>query len=107
MKIGIDIDDTLTKYPDFFLVTAVQLREWGHEVGILTGRTRENVPEGPWDFVIACTVEESKPYTTDEQKAREWKSKMCKEHNLDIHYDNHADWINQGDVGHCKVVRVT
>jgi len=106
MKISIDIDNTLTRYPEFFSVTAIMLQQWGHKVGILTGRTKENVPDGPWDFVIACTVEESKPYTTDEQKAREWKPKMIREHNIDIHYDDYAYEILKGDVGNCKVVQV-
>jgi len=107
MKVSIDLDNTFTKYPFFLTRLALQFKEWGHEVGILTGRTRENVPDGPWDFVIACSVEESKPYTTDEQKAREWKPAKIREHHIDIHFDDFADEILKGDVGGCKVIKVT
>lgn len=108
MKISFDLDDTLNKYPATLTDLASHLKAWGHQVGILSGRSPEDLnnifQNAGFDFIIGCPM--GAPYTSDEQKAREWKSQMVREHNIDIHFDNHAQFINEGDVGNCKVVNV-
>ncbi len=106
MKISFDLDGTLLKYPELMSSMASNFKSWGHEVGILSGHTPENLQtflQGGWDFVIGCPL--GAPYDSDEQKAKEWKSKMIRENKIDIHFDNHADFILEGDVGNAKVVK--
>jgi len=104
MKISIDVDNVLTKHTQLFLTLAQIFKSWGCEVGILSGRAPEHIPQGPWDFVIGCPM--GAPYTNEREKSKLWKAKMIRDHKIDIHFDDMADWILEGDVGNAKVIKV-
>jgi hypothetical protein len=42
MKISLDLDGTLYRYPDFFRMLMIALQSAGHEVGILTGHSQDS-----------------------------------------------------------------
>lgn len=106
LKISIDIDETLTSHMEFFITLAMTLKRWGHRVGILSGRASKDIPAGPWDFVISGDDPDTQRFPNDHDKAKEWKSKMIRDNGIDIHFDDMADWILEGDVGNSKVVKV-
>lgn len=52
MKIGVDLDATITAYPEFFSVFTKAMAQAGHEIHIITNR-----PTGTEEFVAAELAE--------------------------------------------------
>ncbi len=92
MKIAIDLDGTAWKYQDYFRDLIRNLRNLGHEVGILTAHSKDiegadkrllkarGFPEV--DFFINKTNKEKK------LSSKEWKIKKCEEYDIDILFDD-------------------
>lgn len=103
MKITFDVDGVITDFPHQMLSLAALLRHSGHEVGICSGRTREGLfPEWDkhFDFALTADGEDDEMHTlghlctTDEEKMCRWKPIILRKHNVDVHFD---DWANGMD----------
>ena len=90
MIIGLDIDDTITRHPEFFSFLSHNLIEAGHQVVIITFREdRENTKE----FLEQNQIAYSKLVTSIlesnmEYGVYEWKSAMCKQHGVEIFFED-------------------
>ncbi len=93
MKISIDIDDTYTKDPECFERLIVLLKNAGHRVGALTGRTPDTIPGDNWDFKIGGYDLEKWPHGTDEERSI-GKGHLMRDNQINIHFDNQADWFD-------------
>src|SRR3954462_15039074 len=88
MRISFDIDDTYTKDPVAFQRLRALLKLAGHEVGVLSGRTPETVPGGPWDFAYGGTeINDYPPVSQDWERSR-GKSALMRKYKIDLHFDN-------------------
>lgn len=88
MRIGIDIDDTITRIPDFFAFLSRVLLEAKHEVHIITYRSpdsRKRTEKQLLEFGISYTKLHIWPGTMD---GHEWKGKIATELMLDIMFEN-------------------
>jgi hypothetical protein len=109
MNIGIDIDGTLTKYPDFFVELGRIWRKAGHKVYIITGlgidgvyRRMEKYPylrEGHGDFYddLVCTASYNSEEVAligiepdNEKIVGRFKQRKCKELEICIMFDDKA-----------------
>lgn len=91
MKISIDFDGTITRYPDFFRAIMASMQRAGHSVGVLTGRHHENEQEvRDWltfhgfplpDFCICRAA------TTDPNSSGH-KAESIVLHHIDYHIDD-------------------
>ncbi len=107
MNIGIDIDGTLTKYPEFFVELGKLFRAAGHKVYLITGLGDKGLKERweKWEhildedfydniFTTACyNLEEvaligKEP--NNEKIVGRFKQRMCKELEVDIMFDDQA-----------------
>lgn len=104
MKISFDVDNVLTHHWVFFQILTEKLKSWGHTVGVVSGRSPETIPPGPWDFIVGCPMGAS--YKDEHEKNRDWKAKAIKENEIDLHFDDMADWIMEGDYGKAKIINV-
>ena len=85
MIIGLDIDDTITRHPEFFSFLSGALIQAGHQVIIITFREDRPATEAylsqcniAYSELITSTLESSFEYGIDQ-----WKSAMCKKHGVD------------------------
>lgn len=106
MNIGIDIDGTLNKYPGFFTELGFLWRQAGHQVFIITGlghnsaqerlgKITESYGESFYDELLDTSL-----YNTDEASligkvhneiiVGKFKQRMCKEHGVNIMFDDMA-----------------
>jgi hypothetical protein len=107
MNIGIDIDQTLTKYPDFFVELGKLFRAAGHKVYLITGLGDEGLEKRreKWSYVLdqdfyddifttACyNMEEVSligKEPDNEKIIGKFKQRMCKELEVDIMFDDKA-----------------
>src|SRR3954463_3058940 len=91
MKISLDFDGTITRYPEFFKAFMYAMKNAGHQVGILTGRHHGGEQEirdwlayhffPPADFVI-CRA------PTDDPNTGPHKSDSIDLHSIDYHIDD-------------------
>lgn len=98
MKIGIDIDGTLTYAQEFFQNLCAKFIETS-EVHIITARVVEN--DKDFDEIYKLTVEELKeyniPYTNLALVSAETKWKYIKDNNINILFDNSDEEIRLVD----------
>ena len=99
MVIGLDIDDTITRNPEFFAFLSHSAVNVGHKVIIITFRedreATQKALEGwniVYDELITSTLESSFQYGVDG-----WKAAMCKEHKVDIFFDDDSSVIKHID----------
>ena len=90
MVIGLDIDDTITRNPEFFSFLSQAAVNAGHKIIIITFREdREAVQKAlkEWDIahdeLITSTLESSFQYGVNG-----WKAAMCREHKVDVFFDD-------------------
>jgi len=95
MKLSLDLDGTVWKYPKWFSWLAKQHQASGWEVGILTAHS-ENIKDADLkllqarcgftpDFFI-CKDENT--WTGEDTSDGYWKARMVLENDINIHYDD-------------------
>lgn len=99
LRIGLDIDDTITRCPAFFALLCKALLDAGHEVHVISYReSRQQTEEELREYGIRFT---SLTLTDRDDFAREgffqWKAKVCKELGIDILFEDMPEVINQLD----------
>ena len=95
MVVGLDIDDTITRHPEFFAFLSNALINAGHKVIIITFRENRKVTE---DYLKQCGIAYSQLITSTldscfEYGVDEWKSAMCRKYNVEILFDDDANII--------------
>lgn len=90
MIVGLDIDDTITRHPEFFSFLSGALVRAGHTVVIITFRENRKAVEEYLDQcsiaysrLVTATLESSFEYGVDQ-----WKSAMCRKYGVDILFDD-------------------
>ena len=99
MIIGLDIDDTITRHPEFFSFLSQALVEAGHRVIIITFReSREETAAelAAWGIAYNDLV------TVDfdacvKHGAEEWKGVVCREHGVEILFEDDPDVLRHVD----------
>jgi hypothetical protein len=107
MNIGIDIDGTLTKYPEFFIELGKLFRAAGHKVYLITGLGEEGLKKRwiRWDHVLNQDFYDD-IFTTalynmeeisligkepdNEKIVGRFKQRICKQLGVDIMFDDKA-----------------
>lgn len=107
MNIGIDIDGTLTKYPEFFVELGKLFRAAGHKVYLITGLGDKGLKERweKWGYILdeefyddifttACyNLEEVAligKELNNEKIVGRFKQRICRELEVDIMFDDQA-----------------
>lgn len=90
MIIGLDIDDTITRHPEFFSFLSGALIQASHTVIIITFREDRPATE---KYLRECNVSYNELVTSTlessfEYGVNQWKSAMCKKHRVDILFDD-------------------
>jgi len=95
MKISIDMDGTMLKWPEFFTEFVIAMQARGHQVGVLTSRDNSDgkdrteslmdrgIPK--LDFYIGRNAQEQ----IEQIHQVPWKKNKMKELGIDFHFD---DW---------------
>ena len=107
MNIGIDIDGTLTKYPEFFVELGKLFRAAGHKVCLITGLGSDGLDKRweKWEHILdqdfyddvftteLYNLEEISLIGKEEDNEKivgRFKQRMCKELDIDIMFDDKA-----------------
>lgn len=106
MRIAFDIDDTITRCPEFFSVISKALRAAGHKVYIISyredrGFADEDLAECgvSYDELILFADYERKSggSQTWQDEAGNWKAEVCRRHEIDVLFDDMPEVINALD----------
>ena len=99
MRIGIDIDDTITRCPEFFALISRALVAGGHEVYVISYREGQEAVRaelGGWGIaysdVVLPTNEE-----LDNAGFYEWKVQTCRRLKIDVLFEDMPEVINRLD----------
>ena len=99
MIVGIDIDDTITAHPEFFSFLSHALIDGGHQVIIITfredqSRTAKLLDELniAYSRLITASLEAHMEHGVDE-----WKGWVCKQHNVEILFEDSAEVLRYID----------
>jgi len=94
-----DIDDTITRHPEFFSLLTNALQKAGHTILIITyreGRKETKADLRAWniayDTLITSTLEACLEHGVDK-----WKAAVCREHNVDIFFEDDPKVISHID----------
>lgn len=106
LRVGLDIHGVLDKYPEIFSKISASLIDSGHEVYIITGqkdtvelRKKLNRLDIHWNKIFSITDynQERGVKVKYDKHGNPWmdqriwnstKARICKENNVDIHYDD-------------------
>lgn len=90
MNVALDIDDTITRHPEFFAFLSKVLRDGGHKVFIITFRHDE--PDTRKDLKSMGITFDKLVVASGEELERvgfcEWKGNVCKELDVDIMFED-------------------
>jgi hypothetical protein len=99
MRIAIDIDDTITRHPEFFSLLTKLFKAAGHEVHVITYRLERKDAESEltdygivYDELILATGEE-----LDRVGFYEWKADVCRQKNIEVLFEDMPEVINELD----------
>ncbi len=99
MITAFDIDDTITRHPEFFSFITNALRNAGHTVLIITYREGRKETEDDlrgwniaYDTLITSTLESCLAHGVEE-----WKAVMCKEHGVEIFFEDDPNVLKHLD----------
>jgi hypothetical protein len=99
MVVAFDIDDTITEHPEFFSLLSRSLRAGGHPVVIITFREDRNAVAEDlerwgivYDELVTGSLQSSPKYGTER-----WKGAMCREHGVDIMFEDDREAISRMD----------
>ena len=90
MIVGFDIDDTITQYLEFFSLVSNALTNAGHRVVIITFRENRQTTESDldqWNIAYSELITSTLD-TCFEYGINEWKAEMCRQHDVDIFFDD-------------------
>ncbi len=103
MVIAFDIDDTITRHPEFFSVIASALLDAGHTVLILTCRDaarREEAIAELADYGVGYT--ELIMYEGGAANFFSWKAQVCKQRGVDVFFEDMQEVLREvGDETLC------
>jgi hypothetical protein len=92
MVIGLDIDDTITRHPEFFAFLSAAAIATGHRVLILTMRVDRAHAESD---LRAMGIVWSELHTFPEDRTAagywSWKGELCRQHGVDLYFDDSPD----------------
>lgn len=99
MIVAFDIDDTITRHPEFFAFLSASLRDAGHRVLIITFRENRDATIADlrkwgieYDDVVTSTLEGTLQAGVDE-----WKAAVCLEHQVDIFFEDDPEVLKHID----------
>ena len=99
LRIGLDIDDTITRCPAFFALLSKALIEAGHEVHVISYREerRETEDELRAHGIRYTSLTLTEGVDFGKEEFFQWKARMCKELEIDILFEDMPEVINQLD----------
>ena len=90
MVIGFDIDDTITRHPQFFAVISKALVAAGHRVIIITFREDRDSAEAElrkwgiaYDGLMTSSLDTALEHGVDE-----WKAEACRQHGVEVFFED-------------------
>jgi hypothetical protein len=99
MIIAFDIDDTITRHPEFFSFITNALRDAGHTVLVITFRqdrlsTESDLREWniAYDTLVTWVPQEHMKYGVNE-----WKAAICREHGVEIIFEDDPQVLSHFD----------
>ena len=99
MRIALDIDDTITRHPQFFAFLSKALVDSGHEVYIISYRQGQQEVEADLAALGISFTEVVLP--SDEDLDREgfyeWKAVACRRLGIEIFFEDMPEVINELD----------
>ncbi|MBN1436381.1 MAG: hypothetical protein JW936_04845 [Sedimentisphaerales bacterium] len=90
MIVGLDIDDTITRHPEFFSLLSQALISAGHKVIIITFREDCESAQNDlqkWNIAYSKLVLSSLD-ACFEYGVYEWKSAMCREYGVEVFFED-------------------
>jgi hypothetical protein len=106
MRIAFDIDDTITRCPEFFAVISKALIAAGHKVHVISshedrGFAEEGLAECgvSFDELILSSDREYQPTGTRplQAEAGNWKAEVCRRLEIDVLFDDMPEVVNALD----------
>jgi len=94
MKVGLDIDGTITAMPWLFRVLSRGLRAEGHEVYVITFRS-PSFKEETEEMLQAMGVVYDKIFYGQQIVDPEWKGKIAQEVGLDVMFEDDVSVLAQ------------
>lgn len=88
MRIGIDLDFTITEMPELFSIFSKALLVAGHEVHIITYRCDDGTTHDELKKLGIAHTKVHIPPNHSKLNAPEWKSKLATEYRLDVMFDD-------------------
>lgn len=108
MTVGLDIDGTITRCPEFFAIMAAALIESGHRVIIITYREDRAATEAelkkwriPYSRLITSALAE-----TIEAGVDEWKAEVCRAVGVDVFFDDSEAVLRHVDRSAVRILMV-
>ncbi|MDP6636414.1 MAG: hypothetical protein QGG42_16055 [Phycisphaerae bacterium] len=99
MIVAFDIDDTITRHPEFFAFLSKNLKNNGHTVVIITFRENRTETESlleklgiAYDKLITSSLQAHMEHGVDE-----WKAAICRERNVDVFFEDDPRVITHVD----------
>ncbi|MDP6544105.1 MAG: hypothetical protein QGH60_08960 [Phycisphaerae bacterium] len=99
MIVAFDIDDTITRHPEFFSFLSRSLTHGGHTVIVITFREDRDRTEAlldefgvAYDTLITSSLEAHLQHGVDE-----WKAAVCRERGVDVFFEDDPRVITHVD----------
>lgn len=99
MIIALDIEDTITRRPEFFATITKALRNDGHRIIIITFRldraaTTDDLERWAihYDELVTCSLDEHL-----EHDLEAWKGRVCRERGVDIFFEDNPAVLRHVD----------
>ena len=95
MIVAFDIDGTITRHPPFFALVSCALVQAGHKVVIITFRddpviTKHDLQSWgiAYDELVCWSMDGA---DGDLANIDEWKAKVCRQHGVDVFFEDDPD----------------
>jgi predicted glycosyltransferase len=99
MIVAFDIDDTITRHPEFFAFLSNKLKDGGHTVIIITFRENRPTTEAlleklgvAYDKLVTSSLEAHMEHGVDE-----WKAAVCQELKADVFFEDDPHVVKHVD----------
>ena len=100
MIVGMDIDDTISRHPDFFSLLSRALVASGHSVIIITVRQgRADTERQLRDWGIAYDTLITFPSEQAPLDLIAWKARMCADSSIEILFEDSVEVVQRMDHG--------
>lgn len=99
MNVAFDLDDTITRCPEFFAFLSRALKDAGHPVFIISYRTdEESTADALAEFGVAYDeLILATDLDLDAQGFYEWKAEMCRRLEIDVFFEDMPEVANRVD----------